>query len=484
MQNLQVAFDDTGSFRELIEDAPTGVVMVDAKGSIVLVNQELERMFGHPRSALIGRPIEVLIPERYQQGHVQLRANYLAKPERRPMGAGRELYGRRADGSEFPVEIGLKGIVGPQGTMALASVVDVSARHEAELTARNIIAAAPYGLLIVDAQGTIVLANRQITRIFGYTEQELLGTSIERLVPERYRAAHSAQRAEYARAPSLRAMGANRDLTGLHKDGTEFPLEIGLSPVPWRGGMASLAAVIDITVRKRLELELREANAHLEEFTYVASHDLKSPLRGINDLVEWVSEDLKDSCSPEIRRNLERIQARVSRMERIIEDLLSYARARNATAELTLVDPRELVSAIVELEAPPSGFEVDIQVDARPFRAARVPLETVVRNLFSNAIKHHDLPAGRITIKVSEDDAFCHLEVRDDGPGVPPQSQERVFKLFQTVSSSERRGSGIGLALSKRLVESHGGKIRLVSEGRGAAFHVWWPRFERRGLND
>jgi signal transduction histidine kinase len=314
--------------------------------------------------------------------------------------------------------------------------------------------------------------------------QELIGMPVERLVPERYRSAHAGQRASYARAPSLRAMGANRDLTGLHKDGTEFPLEIGLSPVPWQGGTGSLAAVIDISVRKRLELELREANAHLEEFTYVASHDLKSPLRGINDLVEWVSEDLKDSCSPEIRRNLERIQARVSRMERIIEDLLSYARARNATVELTLVDPRELVNAIVELEAPPSGFEVDVQVNARPFRAARVPLETVIRNLFSNAIKHHDRPGGRITIRLAEDDAYCHIEVCDDGPGVPAQAQDRIFKLFQTVSSSERRGSGIGLALSKRLVESHGGKIRLVSEGRGATFHVWWPRFERRSPND
>lgn len=466
--------------RDIIEAAPNGVVIVDDSGSIVLVNQELERMFGYSRSDLIGRPIEALIPERFRGAHVQMRAGYLARPERRPMGAGRELFARRSDGTEFPVEIGLKGMMGVQGKMAIASVVDVSARHEAEVTARNIVAAAPYGLLIVDAQGVIVLANPQVTRIFGYTPNELVGTSIDRLVPERYRLTHAVQRAGYVRAPSLRAMGANRDLTGLHKDGTEFPLEIGLSPVPWQGSTASLAAVIDISVRKRLELELREANAHLEEFTYVASHDLKSPLRGISDLVEWLSEDLKDTVSPDIRRNLERIQTRVSRMERIIEDLLSYARARNATVELTLIDPRELVKAIVELETPPSGFEFQIDVSARPFRAARVPIETVLRNLISNAIKHHDRPAGRIAIKIVEDDAYCHIEVSDDGPGVPEPSQERIFKLFQTVSSSERRGSGIGLALSKRLVESHGGRIRVVSQGRGAAFHVWWPRFERR----
>ena len=455
--------------------------MVDGSGTIVLVNGELERMFGYARSALLGQPIEILLPERFHAAHVALRAKYMDSPERRAMGVGRELFARRADGSEFPIEIGLNGIQGPDGPLAVASVVDISARRDAEITFRSIVEAAPYGMLMINEEGTILLANPYVTRVFGYTQHELLGRSVELLVPQRYRGHHVAQRQAYGRAPTWRVMGANRDLTGQHKDGSEFPVEIGLSPVVWNGRTVSLAAVVDITQRKGLELELREANAHLEEFTYVASHDLKSPLRGISDLVEWVIEDL-GNASPETKRNLERIQTRVARMERLIQDLLAYARARDTSTALAPIDPSQFVQDIVDLENIPAGFEVDIQISAGPFKAARTPLETVVRNLLSNALKHHDRTSGQIAIRMKDDDSYCHIEVSDDGPGIPSRSQERVFKLFQTVSAAERGGTGIGLALTKRLVESHGGKIRLESDdhARGSTFHVWWPRFERR----
>ena len=351
-----------------------------------------------------------------------------------------------------------------------------------EASFRAIVEAAPYGMVMIDADGKMVVANAHMTRLFGYAREELLGRPIEVLVPERYRGAHGPQRTAYGRAPTLRAMGGNRDLTGRHKDGTEFPVEIGLSPVQWNGQTVSLAAVIDISVRKRLELELRQANAHLEEFTYVASHDLKSPLRGISDLVEWVSEDLKDAATPAVAHNLERIRTRVVRMERIIDDLLTYARARDTSAQLVSIFPQELVAEVVDLESPPKGFDVKVDVTAKPFRTARTPLQTVLRNLISNAVKHHDREDGHVAVKMSDDDSYCHIEVSDDGPGIPSTSRERVFQLFQTSSSSERRGAGIGLALAKRLVESHGGKIELApgDDGRGSTFHVWWPRFERR----
>lgn len=350
-----------------------------------------------------------------------------------------------------------------------------------ENTFRDIVDATPYGMLIIDENGKIIVANRYIARVFGYSQEELLGAPAELLVPERYRAAHLGQRSQYAEAPRERSMGMNRDVTGRHKDGSEFAVEIGLSPVQWDGKTAVLAAVVDITERKRLELELREANAHLEEFTYVASHDLKSPLRGISDLVEWVSEDLGDAASPEIRHNLERIRVRVSKMEGLIQDLLAYARARDTSAVLVSIAPKRLIEDVIELVAPPSSFKVSVEVDARDFKAARTPLETVLRNLISNAIKHHDRAQGRIAIRVTEADAYCHFEISDDGPGIPSRSHERVFKLFQTISC-ERAGTGIGLALSKRLVESHGGRIGLTSTDaeRGCTFHVWWPRFERR----
>jgi PAS domain S-box-containing protein len=479
--NERSGFDSTETIRDVLEAVPNGLVMIDARGTIVLVNVELERMFGYARSALIGRSIEMLLPERFQGGHVVMRTGYLQAAERRSMGKGRELFARRMDGSEFPIEIGLSSIEGPEGQLAIASVVDISARREVETTFRNIVNAAPYGMLMVDETGKILVSNPYVARIFGYSQDELLGASTELLMPERYRIPHLAQRSQYAQAPRERAMGLNRDVMGRHKDGSEFPVEIGLSPVQWCGRTAVLAAVVDITERKRLELELREANAHLEEFTYVASHDLKAPLRGISDLVEWVGEDLAEAASPETRHNLQRIRTRVSRMERLIQDLLAYARSRDTTAPCVSIAPKQLVEDVVELAAAPSTFNVRIEVEAQDFKAARTPLETVLRNLITNAVKHHDRSDGQILVRVTDEGAYCHIEISDDGPGIPSRSQERVFKLFQTISG-DRAGTGIGLALAKRLVESHGGRIELASTDaeRGCTFHVWWPRFERR----
>ncbi len=350
---------------------------------------------------------------------------------------------------------------------------------------RRIIEASPYGKVMVNTEGKIVLANAQLNRLFGYEPDELLGQPIEILLPERYREGHPKFREGYHAKPELRTMGAGRDLTALHKDGREFPVEIGLNPLETEQGMMIIAAVTDITVRKKLELELKQANTNLEEFTAVASHDLKSPLRGIADLVLFITEDLGDNIHPDIQHNLDRIGVRIRRMERLITDLLSYSRAGRAATELTLIHPKELIDALVEMQAPPSGFEIVITNSSAPFRAVQTPLETVLRNLISNAIKHHDRSEGRIEIKVEEAGSYCIFTVTDDGPGIPQVAHERVFKLFQTLATKKDDSSGIGLAVTKRMVECHGGRIILESTDgvRGSTFKFWWPRFARRDLD-
>jgi signal transduction histidine kinase len=287
----------------------------------------------------------------------------------------------------------------------------------------------------------------------------------------------------YRATGEARMMGRGRDLTALHRDGTELPVEIGLSRVRWQRKTMTLAAVSDISVRKRLELELRQANANLQEFTYVASHDLRSPLRGIADLMEWIQGDLGAGAPPEVTKNLGRVSQRIQRMERLIDDLLSYARAGRAATEYTLVDIEGLVRETLEIQPLPSGFDVELDLPVAPFQATKTPLETALRNLIGNAVKHHDRPNGRIRVQACEDDSYCVVSVIDDGPGIPGASKDRIFKLFQTLTANERGGSGIGLALTKRVIEVHGGRIEVSSpvlEGRGACFRFWWPRFPRR----
>jgi PAS domain S-box-containing protein len=461
--------------------APNGFVLIDGNGVIVAANSALEVMFGHPADSLPGLPVEVLLPSALHDAHRGYRDRFFEHPEPRAMGAGRVLYGRRSDGHEFPVEIGLNPLPSPQGMLVLASVVDISERLALEWAFRGLFDASPYGLLIVDDDGAIAMVNQFLASSLGYTQAALVGKPMQILLPERYRGRHDALMAGYRRTGEARAMGQGRDLTALHADGTELPVEIGLSRVRWQRRMMTLAAVSDISVRKQLELELRQANANLEEFTYVASHDLRSPLRGIADLVEWIGGDLGPEMLPAVRRNLDRITQRIVRMERLMDDLLSYARAGRTANEYSSIDLPALVRGVLEIQPLPPGFELDLDVAVEPFQATRIPLETALRNLLANAVKHHDRSTGRIRVAAHHDDNFCEIHIADDGPGVATAAQERVFKLFQT--ATERGGSGIGLALTKRVVEVHGGRIALTSPlagGRGTMFSVRWPRFPRR----
>src|ERR1700691_3255508 len=382
-----------------------------------------------------------------------------------------DLRNKSPDAVISPVSLGCRALREPRVS------------HEAaEQLMRKIVEAAPCGLVMIDRLGAIVLVNLQAEFMFGYASDELIGSPLEVLLPKRFVGAHSEHRRNFFGTPSMRQMGVGRDFTARRKDGSEFPVEIGLNTVPCDEGGLLLAAVTDITRHKAMHLELRQANSNLEEFTYAASHDLKSPLRGISDLVEWIVEDLGGAEPQEVSRNLGRIRDRIQRLEMVIDDLLAYARAGTTFTDAVQVDLEDLLGGILELLPRPSGIAIALQITARPFVTNKAPLESVLRNLISNAIKHHDLSTGCISIGVADVGRYCVFTVADDGPGIPLASQERVFRIFQTLATETREHSGIGLALSKRLVEAHGGWITLDSTTgmRGTAFTVWWPRFQYR----
>ncbi len=470
---------------ELLDAVPAGIIVTHQDGRISYLNAEAERLFGYHRGELINKSIDLLLPDRLGGKHARFRQTYIEQPSTRYMGAGRDLYGKRKDASEFPLEIGLRSLTADGEQFIVATIVNITRRKQLEARFSKVIEASPYGKLLVDAQGIIQMVNPSLLKLFGYTQEELLGKPMDILLPERYRANHENLRAGYMQKPSLRPMGLGRDLTGRHKNGTEIPVEIGLSPVESDTGNLTLAVVTDISERKRLELNLKQANAHLEEFTYVASHDLKSPLRGISDLMDWIHEDLGTEIPDSVKKNIERIRIRISRMERLIDDLLLYARAGKRAKESTLIDVPALVNGIVEMHPVPDHFHIQQDIRIHEITAAKIPLETVLRNLFSNALKHHTGLNPCITISAEASGSYCLFKVTDNGPGIPKSAQERVFRLFQTLNGNES-GSGIGLALAKRLTESHGGHIELASntDGPGCSFHVWWPRFARKDIDE
>ncbi len=254
---------DQDLYRQLTEAAPDAMVVADSTGHIQLVNRQAEALFGYSREELLRQPIEILIPQRFHSRHVGHRNAFAAAPRQRPMGHGLELFGRRKDGGEFPVEISLSPIHTANGVLISSAIRDITQRKSAERKFRALLEAAPDAMVIVSRDADILIVNAQTEKLFGYAREELLGKPVEVLVPKRFRSQHQIHRAGYFHHPKARAMGSELELYGLRRDGTEFPIEISLSPLETEDGLLISSAIRDVTQRKRAEAAARLASDRL-----------------------------------------------------------------------------------------------------------------------------------------------------------------------------------------------------------------------------
>jgi PAS domain S-box-containing protein len=246
----------TDLFAGLYENAPDAIVVVDAKGIVRLANRQTEVLFGYTRAELLGRSVDVLVPERVLARHPDLRSAYFHDPETRPMGAGLELTARRKDGSEFAVDISLSPLQTPEGMLVSAAVRDITERKRAEAKFQGLLESAPDAIVVVDADGIVRLANRQTEAMFGYRREALIGRPVEMLLPERIAPVHPKFRSRYFNEPLTRPMGAGLELTARRSDGSEFPVDISLAPLETEEGTLVSAAVRDITEQRRRAAEI------------------------------------------------------------------------------------------------------------------------------------------------------------------------------------------------------------------------------------
>jgi len=479
------------AFHELVVDAaPTAMVVSNARGGIVLVNEAAERLFGYGRAELLGKPVETLVPSLLHERHRSERTAFLAAPSTRVMGAGRELFALRKDGSEVPVEIGLNPVESDQGTLVLSAIIDLTERKRADARFRLAVEAAPNAMLMVDPHGAIVLVNSQAEHLFGYARHELVGSPIELLVPERIHHLHPSFRHEFIAAPQTRAMGAGRDLFALRKDGSEIPVEIGLNPIAMADGVYVLSSVIDITERKRAEeereallLEARAASQAKDDFLATLSHELRTPL---NAILGWASLlQHEDVATPEAKTALETIERNARHQARIIGEVLDVSRIVQGRFRLDVAncDLGGVVASVMASLGPAARAKQIVlrsSIEAmESFVADSGRLEQVVWNLVSNAIKFTP-KGGHVQVDATHAGSHVCLVVRDDGKGIPTSFLPHVFERFtqaDTSSTREHGGLGLGLAIARHLVELHGGSISVRSsgDGQGSVFTVRLP---------
>jgi PAS domain S-box-containing protein len=332
--------------------------------------------------------------------------------------------------------------------------------------------------------------NRQTEVLFGYPRAELIGQPVEVLLPERFRKRHLGHRSGYQNDPHTRPMGTGLELFGRRQDGSEFPVEISLSPMtPGEGDGETLiiSNIRDVTARKIVDERLRavavdlaRSNAELEQFAYVASHDLQEPLRMVASYTQLLARRYEGKLDQDADEFIGFAVDGARRMQELINDLLTYSRVGTRDLQLEAVDTSRVLERVVgDLAAAIADTNASVTYDSLPVvQGDETQIRQLFQNLVANGIKFHRRDtAPRVHVSASQEDGAWTFKVVDNGVGIEPQYQARIFALFQRLHSrADYPGTGIGLAICKKIVERHGGQIQVDSEpGRGTTFVVKLP---------
>lgn len=350
----------------------------------------------------------------------------------------------------------------------------------------DIVEAAPDAMVMIDAGGQILLVNRQVESLFGYSRADMVGQSIEMLLPERFQHAHVAKRTHYFDKPQTRSMGSGRSLYARRADGTEFPVEVSLSPLATPAGQVVLSAIRDVTeasqareIMQYVSDQLRARNKALEQFTFLASHDLQEPLRTIESFSGLLRDELGDDLDESGKHALHYIEESAQRMSRLLRELLEHSRIGHLSA-FDPVDTDELVREVLkDLHAAIVESGAKIQIDELPrINGRRAELQLLFQNLISNAIKfRREGEAPIIRVGAARRDSGWEFHVDDNSIGIDPALADKIFLPFKRLHSrTEYAGTGMGLTHCSKIAELHGGKIWVTpNEWGGSTFRVFLP---------
>jgi PAS domain S-box-containing protein len=486
-------------YRGLLEAAPDAMVVVDPSGDIVLLNVQAEKQFGYRRDELIGQPVKNIIPEGFAERLIADGSRTAAEAYAQQIGTGIELNGRRKDGTEFPIEIMLSPLENAEGILVTAAIRDISVRRAAdkhlaqmESRYRGLLEAAPDAMVVVNSDWEIVLLNVQAEKQFGYSRNELLGQKVKNIIPAGFAERLIADALRTTEDALAQQIGTGIELTGRRKDKTEFPIEIMLSPLENTDGILVTAAIRNITLRKKAEQELvqkidalNRSNEELGQFAYVASHDLQEPLRMVASYTQLLSKRYKGRLDSDADEFIAFAVDGASRMQRLIQDLLTFSRVGTKIEKLETISSEDaLKEALRNLRGAIEDSGATVTHDPLPaILADEMQLVQLFQNLVGNGIKYQNssTPHIHVSSKKSGEKSW-EFTVTDDGLGIAPQYFDRIFGMFQRLHKREDfAGTGIGLAVCKKIVERHGGTITVESQlGLGSTFRFTLSGEERK----
>lgn len=466
--------------RTLLDAMPDALIIVNSRSLIEVANAPTQRMFGYAPGELLGQNIQLLVPDRLKKAHAGEVNSFLAHPRTRPMGSGIPLTGRRKDGSEFPVDISLGHLASANGLLVVAAIRDMTAfkdademRRKNEQLFRGLLESAPDALVVVDTRGRVQVVNARTEELFGYSRQQLLGLSVDDLVPDALRRGHASHRAKYFRDPRPRPMGQGLELFGRRRDGTEFPVDISLSPMPTDDGMLVTAAIRDITDRKIAEKRLAQTQ-EIAERRRLMTHLVQAQEEERRKIAADIHDDsiqamtatslrlqqLRKHMTTEQQQELigrldEAVRESITRLRRLMFDLRPPTLDRSGIGA-ALRELLDRISAEIDIQ-----YSLDDKLATEPSSELRVELYRIAQEALANVRKHSR--AAHVKVDLQRAEGGYRVRVADDGIGFD-------------VPVGEAQPGHLGLVAMRERATIAGGWWNVTSaRGAGTTVDFWLP---------